>query len=119
MYVVCSCIHVYVAIASYVMHVFNVYIYIVNDTPLLEELCQYITPQYATEWEVIGILLGVPAGTLDIIEYDNSRRTTDCCNAMLKKWLEIDDTASWNKLLTAIESPVVSCSDKGDYSYCH
>ena len=91
-------------------------LFIVNDTPLLKELYRYITPQYATSWEVIGTLLGICPGTLDIIEYDNSHRATDCCNAMLKKWLEIDDTASWNKLFTAIESPAVymSCNDKGN-----
>ena len=91
-------------------------LFIVNDTPLLKELYQYITPQYATNWEVIGTLLGICAGTLDIIEYDNSHRATNCCKAMLKKWLEIDDTASWKKLFTVIESPAVymSCNDKGN-----
>ena len=35
---------------------------------------------------------------------------------MLKEWLQVDATASWEKLFTAIESPAVSCStpDKGD-----
>jgi len=34
---------------------------------------------------------------------------------MLKKWLEIDTTASWEKLFTVIESfAVVSAPDKGN-----
>ena len=85
-----------------------------NATPSLRDLYQYITPQYAADWNVIGILLGLPSGTLDIIEHDHVHKATHCCNAMLKKWLEMDTTASWEKLFTAIESPAVSpLNDKG------
>ena len=65
----------------------------------------------------MGTLLGLSSKTLDIIEYDNPYNVMDCCNAMLKKWLETDTTASWRKFFTAIESPVVSgnAPDKGDY----
>ena len=88
----------------------------VNTTPLLKHLYQHITPQYAADWIVIGTLLGLPSGTLDIIEHDHMHKATRCCNAMLRKWLEMDTTASWRKLFTVIESPAVSCSapDKGD-----
>ena len=35
---------------------------------------------------------------------------------MLKKWLEVDATASWAKMLAVIKSPAVSStSDKGNY----
>ena len=93
-----------------------------NTKPLLKDLYQHITPQYAANWMVIGTLLGLSSGTLDIIEYDQMHNATRCCNAMLKKWLEIDITASWSKLFTVIESPAVSCRapDKGTnfvYSY--
>ena len=65
---------------------------------------------------VIGTLLGLPSGTLDIIEHDHMHKATCCCNAMLKKWLEMDTTASWSKLFIVIESPAMSCSapNKGD-----
>ena len=88
----------------------------VNTTPLLKDLYQHITPQYAADWIVIGTLLGLPSGTLDIIEHDHMHKATHCCNAMLRKWLEMDTTASWRKLFTVIESSAVSCSapDKGD-----
>ena len=88
-----------------------------NTKPLLKDLYQHITPQYAADWMVIGTLLGLPSGTLhDIIEHDHMHKATRFCNAMLKKWLEMDTTASWSKLFTVIESPAVSCSppDKGD-----
>ena len=94
----------------------HIFCTIVNTTPLLKDLYQHITPQYAADWEVIGTLLGLPSGTLDIIEHDHMHKATRCCNAMLRKWLEMDTTASWRKLFTVIESPAVSCSppDKGD-----
>ena len=96
---------------------------IVNTTPLLKDLYQHITPQYAADWIVIGTLLGLPSGTLDIIEYDHMHKATPCCNTMLRKWLEMDITASWRKLFTVIESSAVSCTqsysspNKGSYSY--
>jgi len=80
--------------------------------PQLKDLYECITPQYATEWKVIGALLGLPREELKIIEHDNYRhKAVPCCNAMLEEWLEVDPTASWNKLLTVIQSPAV-CSDQ-------
>ena len=81
-----------------------------NTTPLLKDLFQHITPQYGADWKVIGTLLGLSSGALDIIEQDNAYRTTRCCNDMLKKWLEMDTTASWRNLFAVIESVAVSCS---------
>ena len=96
-------------------HIFS--LHLVNTTPLLKDLYQHITPQYAADWEVIGTLLGLPSGELRAIEAGYPTNIKWCCNQMLKKWLEVDTTASWRKLFTVIESPAVSCSapDKGDY----
>jgi len=64
---------------------------------------------------VIGTLLGLPNGELKAIEAGYPTNVRWCCNQMLKKWLEIDTTASWGKLFTVIESPAVSSApDKGD-----
>ena len=66
---------------------------------------------------MIGTLLGLPREELSIIEHDNYHKAVPCCNAMLDKWLEVDPSASWEKLLQVIESPAVSSDqapDKGD-----
>ena len=85
-----------------------------TSVPLLKELYQHITPQYATHWRVIGTLLGLSTEALDIIENDNTCKAIQCCNAMLKRWLEVDTTASWEKIFAVIESPAVCCaSDNG------
>ena len=78
-----------------------------TSTPLLKDLYEYITPQYATDWKVIGTLLGLPMEEQKITERDYNK-VVSCCNAMLEKWLEVDPSASWNKLLNVIQSPAVS-----------
>ena len=57
---------------------------------------------------MIGTLLGLPSGTLDIIKYDNRDKARPCCDAVLEEWLEVDPSASWEKLFKVIESPAVS-----------
>ena len=86
-----------------------------SAAPLLKDLYQHITPQYAADWKVIGTLLGLPSGELKAIEAGYPTNVKWCCNQMLEKWLEVDPTASWGKLFTVIESPAVSSSvpDKG------
>ena len=87
-----------------------------NTRPLLKDLYQHITPQYAADWIVIGTLLDLPSGRLRAIEASWPTNAKWCCNKMLEKWLEMDPAASWGKLITVIESPAVSCSapDKGN-----
>lgn len=82
----------------------------IESTPSLAYLSEHITPKYAADWSVIGMLLGIPSGELKIIEAENPTDLKWCCNKMLEKWLEIDPTASWKKLLTAIHSPAVSAT---------
>ena len=81
-----------------------------STTPLLKDLYQHITPQYAADWKLIGILLDLPSGELKAIDAGYPTNVKWCCNQMLEKWLDIDTTALWGKLLAVIESPAVSCS---------
>ena len=94
---------------------FFISVTIVNAAPLLKELHQHITPQYAADWKVIGALLGLSSETLNIIEHNHKHKATHCCDAMLEEWLEVDATASWRKLFGVIESPSVANTDKGSY----
>ena len=100
------------ACATYIFTHFSV----VNPTPPLKDLYQRITPQYASDWFEIGILLGLPIGELEDIEAGYPTNVEWCCKQMFKNWLETDITASWEKLLTVIKSTAVSGSapDKGD-----
>ena len=80
----------------------------IDNRPLLEDLKHYITPQYAADWNVIGILLGLPSQRLEMIELNCFGRATRCCNAMLKYWLEADPIASWRKFFDTISLSAVS-----------
>jgi len=62
----------------------------------------------------LGKLLDIPNSELKIIKIDNPNNAKMCCDTMLDKWLEIDPTASWAKILTAIRSPALYC--KGEYA---
>ena len=84
----------------------------VATTPELSDLYECITPRYAADWKVMGTLLGLPSGELKAIEAGYPTNVKWCCNQMLEKWLEIDSTASWEKLFAVIESPAVSSSDQ-------
>ena len=74
----------------------------VDMHPSMEEIHRYVIPQYSSQWKTLGILLGLPSGTLDNIA---SLRSPDseCCGSMLQKWLQVDLTATWKKLFKAIE----------------
>ena len=76
----------------------------VFSTPLLKDLYEYVTPDYAVYWNTIGVLLGVPDNELKIIEHDYFNRAVQCCNVMLQRWLELDPSATWEKLFAAIDS---------------
>ena len=82
--------------------------------PKLKDLHQYITPLYAADWKEIGTLLGLPSRELKAIEAGYPTNVKWCCNQMLEKWLEMDPTASWRKLFTAIESLAVSSGEAVD-----
>ena len=39
---------------------------------------------------------------LDIIKMDNPKDARTCCKEMFKQWLEVDSTASWDKLIDGL-----------------
>ena len=92
-------------------HFFDI---VATGRPLLKDLHNYITPNFAAQWRMIGTLLDLPSGTLDIIKYDNHDKARPCCDAMLEEWLEVDPSASWEKLLKVIKSLPVSSEHKGE-----
>ena len=75
--------------------------------PDLKDLVEFVTPDYAVHWKTIGLLIGIPVGEIQAIEYGQSTMPQVCCNEMFIKWLELDTHASWGKIFTAIDSPAV------------
>ena len=94
---------------------YSSFVHTENSVPSLKDLYQYITPHYATDWEVIGTLLGLPLAELKAIEAGYPTNVKWCCNKMLQKWLETDTSPTWGKLFDVISSPAVfEGSNKGN-----
>ena len=74
--------------------------------PLLKDLREHITPMYAVHWKLLGTLLRLPNDLLGMIE-SNLCEAIPCCNAMFTHWLELDTNASWEKVCSAITSPLM------------
>ena len=81
---------------------------VTTTIPLLKELEDLVTTQHAAKWKVIGTLLRLPSGKLNAIEAGWPTNAEWCCNKMWEAWLDVDTTASWEKIHAAIESPAVS-----------
>ena len=76
--------------------------------PELKQLTAHVTPSYAAQWRTLGILLDIPLGILQSIEYDYSKNCFECCNRMLTEWYERDTKATWQKLFGVIDSSAIS-----------
>ena len=84
--------------------------------PTLKELCEKVTPNFAAHWKRIGISLDIHNGELEIIESDFFRDCQECCDRMFAKWLDLDVTASWEKLRNAI-TLAVNCRPNDLHTY--
>ena len=69
----------------------------------MKVLAEYVTPKFAVHWKSIGRFLGIPEGRLEILGEDYSRDVQRCCNEMLSVWLDLDQTATWEKVLGAVD----------------
>jgi len=81
-----------------------------DSQPKLKDLYCLVTPKFAAHWNVIGTLLDIPNGLLEGIEKSFPTSAFWCCNEMLKRWLEIDTSATWRKIIQAIDSPAIGAA---------
>jgi len=85
----------------------------VTTRPTPKDLQRWITRRYAAKWREIGTQLDLRDATLSIIQANHPCDVERCCNEMLSKWLEVDNTASWQKLFTAIDNCTGQSDDPG------
>ena len=70
-----------------------------------------VIPSYAKEWKHIGTELELDYRELENIEANHAtdqRRVENCCREMISQWLKKDDSATWMKLLNAIDTVTLS-----------
>ena len=75
-----------------------------SDKPTLKEIDYKIRDQVAIEWHDLGVQL-LPDDLqvqLGIIGNNNPGNAKMCCTCMFEYWLQVDTTASWNKLIEAL-----------------
>ena len=92
------------------------YVYTETERPELKDLCKYVLPQYAAQWKMIGIFLGMQPGQLDVIKEDNPTNANGCCIDLFTKWLQgSKDATTWEKMFEAIDSVtnLLSCDNTG------
>ena len=78
-----------------------------GSRPQLRDVHNLVTPDYAAHWRAISTQLGLKVGLLDTIDHDHHHKAEDCCNAVWEQWLDMDTTASWSKVIEAVESSAV------------
>ena len=81
-----------------------VYMCIGSDRPWISELCEYVRIDVAPQWYDLGMQLlnGEQAKKLNVIQSDHSGDSEKCCTALFNYWLQVDTTASWDKLMMAL-----------------
>ena len=78
----------------------------------LKDANNFLAQTCPVEWKDVGLNLDLSAVELDVIEYDNHYKAKPCGREMLKKWLQVDVSASWEKLRSAVKksTPAGKCS---------
>ena len=75
--------------------------FVSEKTPTELYLSRVFVKSYAAKWREIGLALGFITGELNIIEIDHRGNVEGQCMTMLKRWLERDVNATWEKLFKA------------------
>ena len=68
-------------------------------------------------WKRFGVFLDIPNGVLDTIESEYFGNCRECCDRMLAKWLDVDVTASWRKLNSAVDLAVLKLNSPSKSMY--
>ena len=76
-----------------------------TDKPTLRLLIKYCRDKVAPHWYDFGIWLleNECVDKLNIIEKHHPGDVERCCTEMFNYWLKIDNEASWNKIVDALE----------------
>ena len=74
-----------------------------DDHPTLRDMYIVVVPRCAVKWRDLGLALGVESFHLDLIHVDHPNSCEHSCRLVLMRWLETDPSATWSKLIDAIE----------------
>ena len=98
-----------VSLLQVVIHCMSyLYLYIIgDDRPSMPDLYIGVVCQYATQWEQLGLKLGLPNCKMANISENNSHlqagQSVECCRAVLKEWLKLTPSPTWGKIHDAVK----------------
>ena len=84
--------------------------------PTEKELAHHVVPYCAAQWKFLGDALGFCSYEIDIIESNCHYIVEDCCRKLLHTWLQRNTDASWEALISALNSPAIYFDFTGKYS---
>ena len=70
--------------------------------PELSELMEHVCVDAGVKWHAIGLQLGIPNGTLQMIDSDGRGRVKQCCREMFDEWLRENPNATWRRLIEVL-----------------
>ena len=70
--------------------------------PELSELMERVCVDAGAKWHAIGLQLGMPNGTLQMIDSDGRGRVKQCCREMFDEWLRDNPNATWRRLIEVL-----------------
>ena len=76
-----------------------------SDRPTIALFNKFVRVGVVKKWKDLGVqLLGSSHfGQLDVIELDNPNSVEERCTKMFQYWLDVEPTATWNKLILALK----------------
>ena len=62
-----------------------------------------VSRTWAPRWRQLGVGLGLDHHLIDIIECNHPTNCETCCSKMFIKWLDVDLSASWERLIDVMD----------------
>ena len=70
----------------------------------MKDIQNHVVPKWASKWRELGTQLNIDQHLMDNIECDNPNDCKSCCLEMFRKWLDVKPIASWEDIVSAVDS---------------
>ena len=80
--------------------------YLLESCPTELYLQRLFHKRYAKYWHEIGVELNVHSSVLENVRENyatHHNKSEECCKSMIEEWLKVDSSATWEKLIKAID----------------
>ena len=84
---------------------FYIHTYVGSDRPEITQLYSHVKQEVSPNWFDFGVQLlnTEQARKLKTIKVDYPGDSEKCCAELFNYWLQVDTSASWDKLITALQ----------------